>query len=362
MKVFCIDPFLLAYPRLSENTNNCSDQFENYINTLVQWGEFIDDNKERENFYISFITADVLAQVNGYPEWEELERIINHLNLSQIIQPHDIHTLINNIINLPCIEDKINIQEILFDNEQVQCHPCNYLLEREPIFQENYYRIAILECLLETLTDEQVIHKLLLTRHHTNNSQNIILKAEVLDYDLIDKSQGINLYKPYLVESELIYCINPEYISTLYDSVLEEIIDIWQNSTSETIYVNAIKRYIKDANSKLEQPKAENDIVSWSFGTKFVETIKNLGFANEDRKIKMLLRSCAETILEENLSDTHWLRTGKGAKTAQRERNDKAKAWRRDIDYEYHLHYWKRTNNKIEFASIVIHNDMKIPE
>jgi hypothetical protein len=363
MKVFCIDPFLLAYPRLNENTNQCTDEFDNYLNTLIEWEEFIVNNKGIEHFYVSFIYADVLAQVNGYPEWEELERIITYLNLSHIIQPHDIHNIINNILKLPCIEDRINIKEVLFDYEQVKCIPSDCLLEREPIFQENYYRIAIFQSLLETLFYNKVIDKVLVTRHHKHNSHFITLKAEILDYDLINQLPHINLGKPYLIEANLISCGNPEYISNLYNSVLEQVVDIWRNSTSETVYYDAIKRYIKDFNSQLLQPRTENEILSWSFGSKFVETMKKLGFTNEDKKIKMLLRSCAETILEENLSDTHWLRKGKGANNTQKERKkDKAKAWRRDIDYEYHLHYWKTTNNEIEFASVVIHNDMKIPE
>jgi hypothetical protein len=66
--------------------------------------------------------------------------------------------------------------------------------------------------------------------------------------------------------------------------------------------------------------------------------------------------------LGENLSDTHWLRTGKGANNPQKKRRkDKAEPWRRDIDRDYHLHYWK-TANGTEFASVVVHDDMTIPE
>ncbi|WRH67899.1 MAG: hypothetical protein RSE13_06225 [Planktothrix sp. GU0601_MAG3] len=362
MKIFCIDPFLLAYPRFNENTNNSSEEFDSYLNTLIAWGDFIDSNRETENIYVSLYTAEILAKVNGYPEWTELEQVITHLNFNHI-QPQDILNVINNILNLSSIEDKINIKEILYDYKQVQCDPFDYLLEREDDFQETYYRIAILEHLLETLVYGRVVDKLLATRHNTNNSKIIKLKAEILDYELIDESKISTLNKSYLVETELISCVDPEHLSTFfYPSISEEILDRWKKSTSEKGYCDAIetyvmKIYVDDLKSKLKQP------LSWLLGSKFLETVKKLGFTNEDTRIKMLLRSCAETILEENLKDTHWLRTGKGAKNPQRERKkDEAKAWRRDIDYEYHLHYWKKTNNEIEFASIVIHNDMKIPE
>jgi hypothetical protein len=61
------------------------------------------------------------------------------------------------------------------------------------------------------------------------------------------------------------------------------------------------------------------------------------------------------------MNDTHALRSSQGANSTQRERpSDNAKAWRRDIDRFYHLHYWK-TSAKVELASVVVHDDFTIP-
>jgi len=360
MKVFCIDPFLLAYPRFEENTDNCAEEFINYINTLIEWGDFIDGNGDAEDIYVSFLTDQVLAEVNGFPEWGELEKTITHVNLDKTIQVHDIHSIIYRILKLPSIEEKININEILFDFQNVECSISNYLLTRGTFLQEHFYRIAILECLIEKLIYKERINKLLITRCHQHSSQIISFKSEILDHEPIRESPIFNLDKPDLVGGDLIFCTDPEYISNLYNSVLEQVVELWKNSTSEQVYNEAVMKYANDANSQLEQPKL---LLAWSFGRKFLETLKKLGFDKENKKIEILLRSCAETILEENLKDTHHLRTGKSGNSSQRERQkDKAKAWRRDIDYEYHLHYWKTLDNKIEFASVVTHNDMKIPE
>lgn len=97
----------------------------------------------------------------------------------------------------------------------------------------------------------------------------------------------------------------------------------------------------------------------WYFGGKFLETNGELGFLHEESKIKMLLKSCCDTILRQNMSKTHALRTGPGGNDPQVKRGNDL-AMRRDIDYEYHLHYWE-TENGIEFASVVVHNDMTIP-
>jgi hypothetical protein len=98
----------------------------------------------------------------------------------------------------------------------------------------------------------------------------------------------------------------------------------------------------------------------WKFGSKFFQTAEAHGFLKQEKKIKILLRACVEVILKENMGYAHWLRVGKGANDPQKQRGDN-KAWRRDIDYEYHLHYWEAERGQ-EFASIVVHNDMSIPE
>lgn len=55
----------------------------------------------------------------------------------------------------------------------------------------------------------------------------------------------------------------------------------------------------------------------------------------------MLLRSILEVICETNLAKGHALREDKSGGASQIE-SHLGKAWRYDIDREYHLHYWKK--------------------
>ena len=91
-----------------------------------------------------------------------------------------------------------------------------------------------------------------------------------------------------------------------------------------------------------------------------------------------IIRSIIETINEQNLEKVHKLRTGKGGDNPQRTRSeDGAKAWRRDIDREYHLHYWECQNGRSRIGKcrcarqfqdytlgerIVIHRQLHISE
>ncbi|MCL2770576.1 MAG: hypothetical protein FWD42_10810 [Solirubrobacterales bacterium] len=63
--------------------------------------------------------------------------------------------------------------------------------------------------------------------------------------------------------------------------------------------------------------------------------------------------------------EPHLLRTGPGGKTAALERDDGAVAWRCAVGRAGaggpRLHYWRRRDGAIEFASLKIHDDMSIP-
>ena len=92
-------------------------------------------------------------------------------------------------------------------------------------------------------------------------------------------------------------------------------------------------------------------------GAHFSESLAAHKFA--DAMYAKVLRACVETVLSENLPATHGLRCGPGPNDEQQTRNQD-RAIRRDIDYEYHLHYWERTVGGPEFASVVTHQDFSI--
>lgn len=99
------------------------------------------------------------------------------------------------------------------------------------------------------------------------------------------------------------------------------------------------------------------DIRPWIFGANFITSFAALAF-NDEAKCRKLLKACAESIIRLNLNATHALRINAGANSAQRTRGA-YKAWRRDIDYEFHLHYWD-DGNTVELSCVVVHNNYDI--
>ena len=105
------------------------------------------------------------------------------------------------------------------------------------------------------------------------------------------------------------------------------------------------------------------DIVGWRVGRQFRDRAQRCCRDAPDGFPARLLRAVAEAIEGESLQAVHPLRIGSGGNDPQRRRaRDNAKAWRRDVDYEYHLHYWELQDGSIELTSVGPHNDFSMPE
>lgn len=100
---------------------------------------------------------------------------------------------------------------------------------------------------------------------------------------------------------------------------------------------------------------------AFAIGGEFLRRVEACGCLTHRARMNGLLRATADTVLRCNLAKTHALRDGMGGNSPQRMRgNDKA--MRRDIDREYHLHYWECEGSRPEFAAVGPHNCFDIPD
>lgn len=103
---------------------------------------------------------------------------------------------------------------------------------------------------------------------------------------------------------------------------------------------------------------AEQNRKRLSVGPDFLASAKLHGFLHEEPKISRLLADCNDLLCRRNLNKTHKLRTGRGGSDPQVIRGV-WRAWRHDVDYEYHLHYW-RNDDEIILSKVVVHEDFSI--
>lgn len=102
------------------------------------------------------------------------------------------------------------------------------------------------------------------------------------------------------------------------------------------------------------------EIADWSMSDRFAADAVDLGMSRTSAAASKFLRSCVETLLDQSMGDTHWLRTTAGGSAPQVVRSGAA-AWRRDVDRYIHIHYWVLADGSKQFASVVQHNVFGIP-
>ena len=96
-------------------------------------------------------------------------------------------------------------------------------------------------------------------------------------------------------------------------------------------------------------------------GKRFCDSVRQMVCTRGRSILDKIVRAVAETIVREGQRDTHPLRIDRGGGSRDLIRDfDGAKAWRRDVDRDVHLHYWKLVRRRVELSKVGPHNDMKI--
>ncbi|HUX59889.1 MAG TPA: hypothetical protein VMV32_01145 [Ignavibacteriaceae bacterium] len=331
---FFIDPYIFAF----DKDTFTKEQLEEFINNLIDWKKLIDLNWGR--VYKPTDTFDILFKYKLYPLVDGLKELVNKYNIDYI-QPEEIDKIVNSVLNkLPTIEDYSGINDILIDTDNL-----NIQSNRNDDF------IHILKKLVTILKMDCIINK------KRDNGQILLSKeldSPLIKFDalisIIDANHNIDL--PIALNIEFNHFANFKEFCTKIEPAI-----IWINAQNDLCIRMAV--YIKvfqhdETMDYINKANTPNFILYDSF----FKSMRDLNFHTDEAKIDNLLRALFEEILHLNMKDTHELRVSKSGGAKQIEYN-KYTGWRRDIDYEYHLHYWKRGENLI-FTDVVSHNNYDI--
>lgn len=320
-----IDPYTLVF----NSEKDSSIELFDYINRILDTVEISDYQFIKP--FISDNTTHLLMSENDYPEWSFLSDELKRHGLHKKFHPKDIFNAIEGILKLSTIEDYISVKDILF--ELLDFTPSNtysiakaYLSELERLY---------VFCHLNKIKNGDTY--LMGLNEGENSLSGILLEIE---------ADGFDIELPFTFEETL------KTISTL-ENVLKSVdyIKVWKESISTEEITEAIKLFIL-------QQQIQDTKLKWSLGDKFLKNLRTYGFYQEDSKINGLLLAMSEVISETNQSKSHALRETIAGNSPQKV-GQHGNAIRHDIDYEYHLHYWKQGNNII-FSSVVKHNDFSI--
>lgn len=337
------DPSLLACPSIEKDKT----EFEDFIENLLDWKMLKDCNWSK--IFSTEIALDILSKNSMYPAKEKVISCLKHFQIDYIDFSSVIKIIDSLLQKIYFIEDDLNIK--ISCAEDVELSPIFNLGTLPNEFEETFTSILVYMALRSELKKDGNYH-IALTNKINSNIVKILGKLELIEFEENSVYQN-SLTIPFKIDHSFYCCSKYNDLYKIIDPV-----NLWVNTTDENVYQMAIKlNTLKVANDLAKQISIE-DLNNFSFGRDFFKTAKLNNFLKNESNTKNLLKSISDLLLGINLSKTHHLRINKGGDSPPKKR-DNYIAWRKDIDYEYHVHYWS-DGNSFEFASIVTHNNYDI--
>lgn len=344
-----LDISVVALP----DDNSGKEDILMYIEKLIGWKKLAD-----ESWIELFIGKDFwegLSENNLYPYTESVKKLF----LNKHIYRYDANTVtmyINTFLSkLSSFEESFHIQDVVYD-----------LIEINPEIK----KLTLYDCSQLYLKQWLVILSIL-SQYCNNISDYVLILQKTSELSVNIKAQIYALKHERDDISNL--QVSPESFEgcvkvrdNIYDLIdlIDEGFVLIQANDDEGVKL-AIK--IRLFKSVEKQDDIIKDMEQWKdlplpiIGSSFRKTCQKICKDNAKAIPNEILRSIVDAVNETNLNKVHALRTGLGGDDPKRTRGAD-KAYRQDIDREFHLHYWKRDDGRIELASVVYHNDFSIPE
>lgn len=339
-----VDASVLAAPSRDEDA---SEQILGYIERLLDWQRLLDETWIP--VHMSERATEVLFKDDLFPSHQTLR---NTFAINGIIEysPNDIVQVATSLLQItPTFEERFKLSDVLVsglttDPDVVSEHEHTNL-------GTELQRCLVFAALLEHCCEEPLLRHTLILKTRNEISETF-LSAELIE---LEHGREDITHVPSLLQGKVPVCRSFKSLMTNVDET-----SLWRTAAGEEEARKAIQVAVYKARLEIGLEPEWNQIPSFTFGTRFLESCHRVLSSSSEQLVTKLLRALTRTLLNLNLQDVHALREDSGGNAPQRMRNGD-KAWRRDIDYEYHLHYWEHPEGDIEFASVGPHEDFSIP-
>lgn len=320
-----------------------------FISCLLDWNDAM--GQGHFGLYKSRFTEQVLMECDLYPLRPRLKDLLKN---AEIIE-YDANTVgvwVEKILKGTIeFESKLNITEVLA--EDVTIDPDVFVSIPALALRENSVRCAVILSLASRFTNEALLRAHAIALRSPDVGSAVRVRAQIHDIehsrlDLADVPMA-----PVQFESSVLVCSGVRRF--LLSLSATDIMRAARELTDVEIAIRvSLFRFYSDRGHADWRTLPE-----FRLGDDFFRSLQGHHVMSGSGLAERLLRSIIECISHENLGATHPLRTGEGGDNPQRKRG-KDLAWRRDVDYEYHLHYWECSTGIVELAKLVVHNDFSI--
>ena len=344
-----VDAGVLAVPLDGEGAEVIHD----YVDTLLHWHRLLEE--PWISVHLSERASELLVEEGLFPLRVALQKVFQE---NEIIQ-YDVNTVAQvaeRLLRLtPSFEAYFSVRDVLL--EELETKPSLLSLTIGQDMAEDLGRCVVLMAILrEHCSGVADTHRLIV--RGSFESGKIYVRAIIHDIEHEREDMDAIQTAPETFEGTVIACHD---FCGFIGSVDE--VAIWRSAICEIGKELAIRIAVYKYRLQRNLRPEWEDHLRVQIGNEFMQIADRVCRDNSDIVVRAMFPSIAETGDRLNLAATHALREGQGGGSPQRRRStDGATAWRRDIDYEYHLHYWERPDGMAELASMGPHNDFSIPE
>tara|TARA_B100002003_G_scaffold92853_1_gene86524 strand:- start:8642 stop:9625 length:984 start_codon:yes stop_codon:yes gene_type:complete len=320
-----------------------------YVDTLLDWSRLLDEPWIA--IYMSEQASESLFADSLYPLREHLSELFNKHGIVEF----DVNTVARIVDQLlaitPSFETYYRVNDVLAD--AIKTDPDVIRLTTHDALKSDLARCITLIAVLRKHCDQPLGGHSLILRKAPR--QVVRVKARIHDIEHTRDDIPILPCPPDFFEGEVLVCDDFRGLITCLDECAI-LVGASDNLGIElAIRIALFKKMIAQGDAP-----DWNDLIAPRIGAEFRALCQRCCGDQGTSLPPKILRSIVETIQGQNLQDVHALRQGPGGNDPQRMRGSD-KAQRRDIDREFHLHYWECADGKVELASVGYHNDFSIP-
>jgi hypothetical protein len=343
-----IDTAVFAPPPLG-----CAEEdVHSFVATLLEWRDAMNDGSL--DVYTSVNAPEVLAGCDLYPIRPRLKELLHQAAIFEY-DANTVAVLAETILNRSAkIEDLLGISDILVDDLTID--PDYFASHSTGTLRNEAQRCAAVVSIGSRYFDEPSLRCHAIAIRATDIGAAVRVRGIILEIAHSRADLGALPMAPAYFEGSTVVCSGFHQLLMALDEVN---ILRWATKGSHVataVKVGLYKRFAAKGNTLPWE-----DLPGFEIGHEFFASLQMHHVESGSGLAEKLCRSMIETVCRENLAATHALRTGLGGNNPQQMRG-KDTAWRRDVDYEYHLHYWECATGAVELAVLVVHNDSSIPD
>ena len=322
-----------------------------FIETLLHWKDAMDDGAI--DIYRSKFAQEVLMRCDLYPMRPQLKQLFAGAGIVE----YDANTvgvwaekLFSGSIE---IEPILGISDVLLGDLTVD--PDVFAAIAPDALREEAHRCAVILSVANRFGPEEILraHAMAVRAAGVRNVINVRALIEDIEHSRQDLD-GLALAPEYF-DGSVVAC------SGFNDFLLSlDAVTILRAATGSEDVGVAVRLGLYRALLTRGNARDWSDLPSFRLGLHFFDSLVEHHVMSGSGLADRVMRCLLETVGHEKMADTHALRTGQGGGNPQRARG-KDLAWRRDVDREYHLHYWECDTGVVELARLVVHDDFSIP-